>query len=82
MTHKDGAAKTDKARFKARLKLMRTEHAFWMDGEKTARPGQSYRRVVALPNGAILNHYADDRATPRDESYREDISIWRKPGHF
>ena len=70
--------KTDTARFKARVDLMRAEHAFWMDGEKTARPGQSYRRVVALPNGAILNRYADDRATPRDESYREDILTARE----
>jgi len=65
--------KSDKARFKQRLDLMRREHAFWMDGEKTLAPGQAYRRVVALPDGAILNRYADDRTTPRDESYREDV---------
>ena len=70
--------KTDKARFKARLDLMRREHAFWMDGEKSIKPGQAWRRIVALPNGAVLNRYADDRSTPRDESYREDLLTARK----
>ena len=72
------ADKTDKARFKQRLDLMRREHAFWMDGEKTLAPGHAYRRVVALPDGAILNRYADDRTTPRDESYREDVLTARE----
>ena len=35
--------------------------------------GQAQRRVVRLPDGAILNRYWDDRAEPRDESWREDI---------
>ncbi len=70
--------KTDKARFKARLDLMRREHAFWMDGEKSIKPGQAWRRIVALPNGAVLNRYADDRSTPRDESYREDLLTARQ----
>jgi alpha,alpha-trehalase len=72
------ADKTDKARFKVRVDLMRREHAFWMDGEKGLAPGKAYRRVVALPDGAILNRYADDRTTPRDESYREDILTARE----
>jgi alpha,alpha-trehalase len=72
------ADKTDKARFKARVDLMRREHAFWMDGEKGLAPGGVHRRVVALPDGAILNRYADDRATPRDESYREDVLTARE----
>jgi alpha,alpha-trehalase len=33
-----------------------------------------YRRVVRLSDGTILNRYWDDRAEPRDESYREDIA--------
>lgn len=59
--------------YKARVALMRREHAFWMEGEKDLKPGQAHRRVVALADGAILNRYWDDRATPRDESYREDL---------
>jgi alpha,alpha-trehalase len=57
---------------------MRREHAFWMDGEKGLAPGQAHRRVVALPDGAVLNRYADDRTTPRDESYREDVLTARE----
>ncbi|MBO9708521.1 MAG: alpha,alpha-trehalase TreF [Caulobacter sp.] len=70
--------KADKARFKRRVDQMRREHAFWMDGETTVKPGQAWRRVVALPDGSILNRYADDRSTPRDESYREDVLTARE----
>jgi alpha,alpha-trehalase len=38
------------------------EHRFWMSGG----------RVVRLHDGAVLNRYWDDRAAPRDESFRED----------
>ncbi len=50
------------------------EHAFWMDGAAGLAPGQSHRRVVALPDGALLNRYWDDRDTPREESWREDVA--------
>lgn len=59
--------------YKARVALMRREHAFWMEGEKGLKPGQAHRRVAALADGTVLNRYWDDRATPRDESYREDL---------
>lgn len=65
--------KTDRGRYKARVDLMRTEYAFWMEGADDLKPGQAHRRVVALDDGAILNRYFDDRDTPRDESYREDV---------
>lgn len=63
---------------KNRLAMMRREHAFWMDGEKSVAPGKAHRRVVGLPGGAVLNRYYDDRATPRDESYREDLETARE----
>jgi alpha,alpha-trehalase len=50
------------------------EHAYWMDGAERLRPGQAWRRVVALPDGALLNRYWDDRDTPREESWREDVA--------
>ncbi|CAN5883931.1 alpha,alpha-trehalase [soil metagenome] len=53
--------------------LMR-EHAFWMDGAAQLAPGRTHRRVVALENGALLNRYWDDRDTPREESWREDVA--------
>jgi len=57
------------------LPQLRREHAFWMQGEKGVRPGAAHRRVVAMPNGAVLNRYWDDLDTPRDESYREDTEL-------
>jgi alpha,alpha-trehalase len=54
------------------LRQLRREYAFWMQGEVGLERGTAHRRVVAMPNGAILNRYWDDADTPRDESFRED----------
>jgi Trehalase len=56
------------------LPELEAEHEYWMDGSTVLRGGQGYRRVVRLSDGTILNRYWDDRAEPRDESYREDIA--------
>jgi alpha,alpha-trehalase len=64
----------DLAREYARyLAQLRREHAYWMDGAGRLAPGQAARHAVAMPDGAILNRYWDERDTPRDESYREDV---------
>ena len=55
------------------LPELKAEYDHWMDGASTLEPGQAYRHVVRLPDGVLLNRYWDDRATPRDESYREDV---------
>lgn len=57
------------------LAALRREHAFWMEGEGQLEPGQSHRRVVRLPDGALLNRYWDERTTARDEAYREDLAV-------
>jgi alpha,alpha-trehalase len=62
------------------LPQLRREYAFWMEGAQRLHPGQAHRRVVAMPDGAILNRYWDDRDTPRDESYREDVELARRSG--
>jgi alpha,alpha-trehalase len=67
------ADRREGAVFAARLAAMRREHAFWMDGESQVAPGQAHRRVVRLPDGTLLNRYADSRERPRDESFREDV---------
>ncbi|HKJ42462.1 MAG TPA: alpha,alpha-trehalase TreF [Sunxiuqinia sp.] len=55
------------------------EYHFWMDGEGHLGPDNpTYRRVVRLPNGEILNRYWDDHNTPRDESYRQDVKTAKK----
>src|SRR5690606_34600046 len=52
--------------------------AFWMDGADELRPGEAHRRCVRMANGAWLNRYWDDRDTPREESYREDVLTARR----
>lgn len=57
------------------LPALLDEHAFWMEGAGSVAPGTAQRRVVRLPDGAVLNRYWDDRAEPRPESYREDVRL-------
>jgi alpha,alpha-trehalase len=66
---------TDTSRAPGYLDALEKEHAFWMDGAETLKPGTAYRRVVRLPNGAVLNRYWDDIPEPRPESFREDYSL-------
>ena len=51
------------------------EYRYWMDGQETLNPGASYRRVVRLPGGAVLNRYWDDETSPRPEAYKEDLEL-------
>jgi alpha,alpha-trehalase len=62
------------------LQELRREYAFWMQGEAGLGRGMAHRRVVAMPDGAVLNRYWDDADTPRDESYREDTELARSSG--
>ncbi|MCV2883448.1 trehalase family glycosidase [Aestuariibacter sp. AA17] len=59
------------------LPMLEKEHAFWMRGESTLKSGAatSEKRVVKMPDGSILNRYWDELATPRPESYEEDIAL-------
>lgn len=55
------------------LPQLRKEYDFWMDGAATLAPGDAHRHVVRMPDGALLNRYWDDRDTPREEGYLEDV---------
>lgn len=55
------------------LPALSKEYAFWMEGADTLEPGQAHRRVVRLKDGTLLNRYWDDRDSPRDEAYWEDV---------
>ena len=59
------------------LDALEAEHRFWMDGAERLAAGQAHRRVVRLPNGALLNRHWDDIPAPRPESYREDERLGR-----
>ncbi|HET8790913.1 MAG TPA: alpha,alpha-trehalase TreF, partial [Modicisalibacter sp.] len=55
------------------LPQLRKEYAYWMAGAETLRCGEAHRRCVRLSDGSLLNRYWDDRDTPRDEAYLEDV---------
>lgn len=55
------------------LDAMLREHAYWMAGAGCAKETGACDRVVRMPDGALLNRYWDDRDTPRDESWAEDV---------
>ena len=59
------------------LPQLKKEYAFWMQGARQLKKGTARRRVVAMPDGTILNRYWDDLDTPRDESYAEDTALAR-----
>jgi alpha,alpha-trehalase len=62
--------------YKKYLPQLVKEYQFWMDGaEKLSANNNSYRRVVLLSDGVILNRYWDDDTTPRPEAYKEDLKI-------
>lgn len=69
------ARATDTTQALRYLDALETEHAFWMDGADRLRPGQAYRRVVMMPDGAIFNRYWDDLPGPRPESYKPDYQL-------
>jgi alpha,alpha-trehalase len=75
------STKRDAGTLRRRNGWLRAEHAFWMAGAAGLKPGEARERVARLSDGAILNRYWDDRADPRDESYREDAALAaRAPG--
>ena len=61
---------TDAAEKRRRLTLLKAEYAYWMDGGS----------AVALPDGSRLNRYWDDRDSPRDESFAEDMDTAVRSG--
>lgn len=60
------------------LPQLEKEYHYWMEGSKSIKPGSSFKRVVSLNDGALLNRYWDDNATPRQESYKEDVETAQK----
>ena len=56
------------------LPELQREYDYWMEGAAGLAPGHAYRHLVRLDDGVLLNRYWDDRDTPRDESYRQDVA--------
>lgn len=68
------------AAYAKRLPELKRAYAFWMEGADSLQPGAAHRRVVRLKSGEVLNRYWDDRDTPRDESYRQDVATAKESG--
>lgn len=68
-----------KAFLAQKIQAIELEYNFWMQGShKLCDQVKEYRRVVIMPDGSLLNRYWDDNASPRPESYREDIQVSQK----
>ncbi|RBP17727.1 alpha,alpha-trehalase [Roseiarcus fermentans] len=74
------AAHEGDAVFVRYLPQLQAEYDYWMDGADTLAPGSAARHVVRLADGTLFNRYWDDRAAPRDESYREDVETAKRSG--
>jgi alpha,alpha-trehalase len=61
--------------YKAYLPAMEKEYAYWMEGADKIKTGTSYKHLVKLPDGTLLNRYYDAGTTPRPESYKEDYQV-------
>lgn len=59
------------------LPEMKKEYAWWMEDSRQLPPGSATKRVVRLPDGALLNRYWDDEDTPRPESWLDDVTTAR-----
>lgn len=61
--------------YKTYLPAMKKEYAYWMECKTKLKNGDTYKRVVKMNGGEILNRYWDDASTPRQESYKEDVDV-------
>ena len=57
------------------LPELKAEYAYWMKGEDDVARVHAVRNVVAMPDGSILNRYWDERDTPRDEMFPNDVAV-------
>ena len=54
---------------------LESEYNFWMSGIERLNKGESFKRVVKLDDGTILNRHYDNQNEPRPESYLIDLEI-------
>lgn len=56
------------------------EYSWWMAGAGDLPAGHAHLHCVRLPDGTLLNRYWDERDTPREESYLEDVLTAQQSG--
>ncbi len=58
------------------LPQLEKEYHFWMKGwDNLSADDQSINRLVRLPGDHYLNHYWDDKDSPRPEAYKHEIRV-------
>ncbi|MBV4551674.1 alpha,alpha-trehalase TreA [Pseudomonas sp. SWRI102] len=55
------------------LPQLQKEYAYWMAGAQALKAGEAGKHVVKLADGSVLNRYWDASATPRQESWLQDL---------
>lgn len=73
-------AKKGEEVFRRYLPQLEREYRFWMKRDRAKREAAQHR-TVRLPDGELLNRYWDEEASPRPESYREDLELSKKSTH-
>lgn len=62
--------------YKKYLPQLVKEYQFWMEGlSGLSASNPTYKRLVRMDDGAVLNRYWDNTPKPRPESYREDVAL-------
>lgn len=56
------------------LPELEKEYAYWMDRSAPTK------HVVKMPDGSLLNRYYDQLNIPRQESYKEDMMVFKEKG--
>lgn len=56
------------------LPQLQKEYRYWMEGAQTLQPGEAVEHVVKMADGSLLNRYWDASATPREESWLQDVN--------
>jgi alpha,alpha-trehalase len=57
------------------LPYLEKEYKCWIRSENLSEKNNAQHRVVRLPDGSLLNRYWDENATPRPESFKEDVEL-------
>jgi alpha,alpha-trehalase len=67
--------------WKAYYPQLKKEYNFWMKGrEQLTYSKPSFKRVVRLPEGGVLNRYWDEGDWPREEMHADDVETAEKSG--
>ena len=61
--------------YKKYLPQMQKEYNYWMQGASTLKKEGSFKSIIKLSDGTILNRYWDDLEIPRQEGYTKDVKV-------